>query len=233
MGRCANADFSTTVPIALGAGGGVVDSDGKSMALAGSLTGAGGLAKIGSGSVTLSGTNSYQGGTVVSAGTLIVTSANALPSGTSLTVGSFSMPLVVPSADWTPAGLTLTLGNDGDSHVYTTGSTTDAVAPLPPALVSTIEITSPSSASGNLTIDSSNGNPIPLGGLDYRGAGGLIKTGSGSATLSGADTYTGSTVVTAGTLVVASAPCLADRLKPGGRRQCASMVRLERCALWF
>ncbi len=36
----------------------------------------------------LSGANSYAGGTVVNAGTLIVTNAGALPSGTNLTIGA-------------------------------------------------------------------------------------------------------------------------------------------------
>ena len=39
----------------------------------------------------MSGTNSYQGGTVVSAGTLVVASAAALPAGGSLTVGDVSL----------------------------------------------------------------------------------------------------------------------------------------------
>ena len=42
----------------------------------------------GTGRLVLSGTNSYGGGTVVLDGTLVATSAYALPTGTSLTVGS-------------------------------------------------------------------------------------------------------------------------------------------------
>ena len=52
--------------------------------------------------------------------------------------------LTVTAADWTSAGLTLTLGSDGNLHVYTTGTTTDAVPPCPPASVTNIEITAPS-----------------------------------------------------------------------------------------
>ena len=42
----------------------------------------------GPGTATLSGSNSYEGGTAVTGGTLIVTASGALPDGTSLTVGA-------------------------------------------------------------------------------------------------------------------------------------------------
>jgi RHS repeat-associated protein len=52
------------------------------------LSGPGSLTKDTGGTVTLSGANSYAGGTVVNAGTLIATSASALPNGSSLTIGA-------------------------------------------------------------------------------------------------------------------------------------------------
>ena len=120
-------------------------------------------------------------------------------------------PLTVSPTDWTSAGLTLTLGNDGSLHVYTTGKTTDAVPPVAPASVSNIEITSPSSTTANLSVDSTNGDPIPNGDLSYSGGGSLIITGSGSVTLSGTNIYTGGTTVSSGTLLVNAASAL-----PGG-----------------
>ncbi len=121
---------------------------------------------------------------------------------------SYIGPLIVTAANWTSAGLTLKLGSDGKLHVYITGTTTDAVPPRPPASVTSIQITSPSSTTANLTIDSTAGNPVPAGGLTYSGAAGLIKTGSGSVTLSGPDAYTGGTAVSAGTLLVNAASAL-------------------------
>ncbi|MGA2253266.1 MAG: GH25 family lysozyme, partial [Thermoguttaceae bacterium] len=112
-----------------------------------------------------------------------------------------SAPMTVTPADWTAAGLTLTLGSDGNAHVYTTGTTADVVAPSPLGSVPNIEITSPSDTTANLTIDSSAGNPMPVGGLNYSGGGGLIITGSGTVALSGPNTYTGGTTVSAGTLL--------------------------------
>jgi len=120
-------------------------------------------------------------------------------------------PLTVTPDDWTSAGLTLTLGSDGNLHVYTTGTTTDAVAPVAPASISSIDITSPSDTTADLTIDSSNGNPIPAGGLNYSGAGGLNITGSGVVTLAGPNSYTGGTTVFAGTILLKAGSAL-----PGG-----------------
>jgi autotransporter-associated beta strand protein len=116
--------------------------------------------------------------------------------------------LTVTPDNWTSAGLTMTLGSDGNLHIYTTGTTTDAVPPVAPASVTTIAITAPDSGDINLTIDSSDGDPIPAGGLNYSGPGGLIVTGSNTVALSSPNTYTGGTTIAAGTLLVNSALAL-------------------------
>jgi autotransporter-associated beta strand protein len=54
----------------------------------GGIAGAGGLAKLGTGSVTLATTNTYTGGTNVGGGSLILAVAGALPSGTNLNIGT-------------------------------------------------------------------------------------------------------------------------------------------------
>ena len=145
----------------------------QSSTLSGSVSGTGSFVKTGSGRVVLSGANSFSGGAAVVGGTLVLAAADALPAGSSLTVGSF--PLIVTPTDWTSAGLTLELGSDDDLHVYKTGTTNDVVAPQALASVPNIQITSPSKGGDNLTIDSTNGSPIP--------AGGLIKTGPGKVVL--------------------------------------------------
>jgi autotransporter-associated beta strand protein len=81
----------------LGASGGTIDTDGNNDVFSGVFsdsTTAGSLAKIGSGILTLSAVNTYTGGTTVSAGTLQMGIANAMPTGGALTIGSggtFSM----------------------------------------------------------------------------------------------------------------------------------------------
>jgi uncharacterized repeat protein (TIGR01451 family) len=73
------------------------DSSGPASHFRGAIGGAGALVKTGSGTVSLDGTNTYRGGTVVSAGTLIVTSSDAIPAGTSLTVGAGGVFVFDPS----------------------------------------------------------------------------------------------------------------------------------------
>ena len=56
-----------------------------------------GVALNGPGTLVLSGTNSYSGGTAVNAGTLVVTGSSALPSGTALSVGAGGVLVFDPS----------------------------------------------------------------------------------------------------------------------------------------
>jgi len=151
----------------------------------------------------------------ISGNTVVVGAPDATVGGNTLQGAAYVFapppPLTVPATDWTSAGLTLTLGGDGNLHVCTTGTTTDAIPPSPPASVTNIEIASPSDTAANLTIDSTNGDPIPAGGLTYSGACGLIITGSGTVTLSGPNSYTGGTTVSAGTLLINASSAL-----PGG-----------------
>ena len=73
------------------------DTAGFVVNLSGALSGPGSLTKVDSGTLVLSGPDSYSGGTIVLAGTLEFTNSNALPDGSSLTVGAgggwgFSVP---------------------------------------------------------------------------------------------------------------------------------------------
>jgi len=66
----------------LGDGGLVFDTQSYNVSTAASFSGASGLRKLGNGVLTLSGTNTYEGGTVVQEGRLRILSSSALPSGT-------------------------------------------------------------------------------------------------------------------------------------------------------
>jgi autotransporter-associated beta strand protein len=78
------------------------------------LSGPGGVTKDTSGTVMLSGDNSYSGGTVVNDGTLIVANASALPVGSSLTVGAGASMLFAASQaapSFSPAGVATPAAN--------------------------------------------------------------------------------------------------------------------------
>ena len=82
--------------ILLSSNGTIRQDDTANAVFSGPISGSGSLLKTGAGELILSGSNTYQGGTIVSAGTLAVTNHNALPNGSSLTVrrgkDSFSPP---------------------------------------------------------------------------------------------------------------------------------------------
>jgi len=77
------------------AGGAIIDTNGNNIVISDvlapdpALTGIdGGLTKQGAGTLVLSGSDAYTGGTTVDAGTLVATSNRAIPSGTILTVAA-------------------------------------------------------------------------------------------------------------------------------------------------
>lgn len=138
----------------------------------------GGLTKVGSGTLTLSGTNTYAGKTTISAGTLSISSdANlgAAPAGA--TAGH----LVIDSGTTLAATADMTLNPNRGIAL------------------------GPASGSGAATIDVASGKTLTYEGIaaDNGGTGSLIKSGAGTLTLGGANSYTGTTSVTAGTLNLA------------------------------
>ena len=90
----------TLWPIVLSMAGsnGVFDTQGNSMTLSGSLSGPGGLRKIGSGTLTLTNSNTYTGTTVVSNGTLILVNTAGLAGSTFDTSGAGSLSFGSTSA---------------------------------------------------------------------------------------------------------------------------------------
>lgn len=92
------------------------------------------------------------------------------------TIAVIDMPEVFsagPSA-WNAAGttgLTLKLGTDGKLHLYQTGTTIDAVPPHVPSKVTNIQITGRNNADDELTVDFSQGNPLPVTGMVFDGGG--------------------------------------------------------------
>ncbi|MCX7428827.1 MAG: autotransporter-associated beta strand repeat-containing protein [Planctomycetia bacterium] len=144
---------------------------GASATLDGNVSGDGGLTKTGTGTLTLSGHNTFTGTTTITAGTLSVETSDAL-SGSTLDYDTAGGSLDI--GDLT----TLVLGGlNGDKNLALTNGSAKAVA-----------IT----AGGN-------GQDTTHSGV-LSGSGSLTKAGEGTLTLSAANTYSGDTIVNAGTL---------------------------------
>jgi autotransporter-associated beta strand protein len=150
----------------------------------GSIAGPGGLTKANSGSLTLSTANSYSGGTLLSAGTLIVATNNALGTG-SLVLGVAT----IQSSDANARTLDNAVVLNGNSIVGGTGSLTFNNSGTGTVI-----------AASTITVNSSTVNATF--GTSFNGAFGITKAGSGTMTLTGTNTYAGATTVSAGRLVV-------------------------------
>src|SRR5262249_55576815 len=180
--------FSQTIGTLIGSG--TVDSVGggtpvltvgnnSTNTFSGLIQGTVGLTKVGNGSMTLTGSNPYSGGTVVNAGTLVMGNANAVGSGNSgLTVGGGTLDLnnnnlTLPSL----AGGSGVIGNSG-----TTGTNTT-------------------------TLNQGNGNTIGMViGENVSGAKTrLVLLGTTELRLGAANTYSGGTLVGGGAIFALNA----------------------------
>ena len=161
------------------AGGAIINTDGNDVTIASSLkhsgTGTdGGLSMIGPGMLTLTGSNTYNGGTFVTAGTLQLGSNNALGTG-GLTANNGTVDL----AGWTPSVTTLN-GLAGTITSSLSGAS--------------LTVSNGGTFAGTIQDGNQFGTDLPVA---LNVSGGLLK-------LSGTNTYSGGTLVTGGTLHVGS-----------------------------
>jgi outer membrane autotransporter protein len=152
------------------------------MALSGSIGGTGGLAKVGTGTLKVSGANTYSGATTVTAGTLQAGAANTFSAASAFTVGAF---LDVN-------GFNQTIGSLG-------------------SLAGAGTVTNSGAGAATLTVGGNNTSTTFSGTLQNGASAlGLAKTGTGTLTLSGVNTYRGGTTVNGGTLAVSADNNLGD-----------------------
>ncbi len=180
-----NFTFVGSNPLNLGTGAVTLSAartvtiSGSTLTVGGVVSGSYSLTKAGSGTLVLSGANTFTGGTTLSAGQLDINNAKAIGTGT-LTIDGGSI-------DNTSSG-SITLSNnnaqtwDGDftfvgSHALNLG--TGAVT---------------LGSNRNVTV---SGSTLTVGGV-ISGAYGITKAGSGTLVVNGADTYGGATTINAG-----------------------------------
>lgn len=176
---------------------GIIDTNNQPVSIAGNISGAGGLTKNGANTLTLSGTNSYGGVTIVNAGTLQFATEGSLYNGT--------------AANWTAAninvksGATLALNADSaGSAGFSSPNLNTLLGNLSVAntaaqglqAFATIALNTATATGGTFT----QGNPITNSTGASGGLINLTKLGTGTLILDKTNTYTGQTTISAGTL---------------------------------
>jgi fibronectin-binding autotransporter adhesin len=199
--------------------GGAVNTNAKTLTIDGSfattissvISGTGALIKNGSGTLTLSGTNTYSGATTINAGVINIQNATALgTTGGGTTVNNGAALQVQGNIAVGNEALTLNgsgIANDGAlRNISGTNSMSGAVTLGSAATIGsdagTLTLSGAVTNVGFLLTETGAGN-VTLGGV-VSGTGGLTKNGSGTLTLTGSNTFTGTTTVNAGVLALNS-----------------------------
>ena len=199
----------------------------------------GGLTKLGSGTLALTGANTYGGDTIVGAGALQAADDVGLPPGSFLSLnggvwqgsGTFARSLATSGSShfqWTANGggfsanggqLTVNVNGGTDELTWGTAVGSQLVGPLKfgstTANAKTLFPHGIDLNAANRTVDvtaGTGGDDAELSGVirTSSGTAGLIKTGTGKLILSGANTYSGGTVVSNGTFAFGSQAAAAN-----------------------
>jgi autotransporter-associated beta strand protein len=186
----ADGNFTIASSVALGSNQDWDVNTSKTLTASGTVSGAYKISKKSTGTLTLSGTNTFTGGVDHDAGTLNVNSAAAL--------GTTAGTLTVASGtiiDNTSGGAITTSNYPLSINNFTFTGTNDLnLGTGTTALASTSTITT-------------SANDLEIGGV-ISGAYAMAKSGAGALTLSGANTFTSGITVNAGTLNIDNADAL-------------------------
>ncbi len=166
------------------------------------ISGAGSFTKTGTGALTLDGTNTYRGGTTLSAGSLIAGSSSAFGTGSMMLMGGTLNLNNKATNNALDVKGTVTLTNAGSHKGSLTVGVGGSLTVSGTATASSLLLDQGNMTGGVLEATSFT---VRTGSIASRlsGSGSLNKENSGAVTLSGSQTYTGATTVVTGTLGIA------------------------------
>jgi fibronectin-binding autotransporter adhesin len=198
------SSFASARNVVINAVGGIFQTD-VDLAWSGVISGSGALAKTGNGMLTLTGKNSYAGGTTITDGVLQIGDGGVSGSITGAVVNNRTLAFN-RSDDIAFAGAISGTGNVqklGAGSLTLTGINTYSGGTL--IAQGTLIGSASSFGVGQIVNDSALVIDQPTDASfanAISGTGGVTKTGTGTLTLTGSNTYTGETKVSSGKLVV-------------------------------
>ncbi|HEX4054084.1 MAG TPA: autotransporter-associated beta strand repeat-containing protein [Tepidisphaeraceae bacterium] len=157
---------SSSRAITLDAGGGTIDTQANSVTIASAIGGVGGLSKVGSGTLTLTGGNTSQGSTTIGAGTLQIGTGGGLGAGGVTNNGALAF-------NSTGGSISVAGNISGTGTISQSGSG------------STVSLSGSNTYTGATTI---NAGTLQVGNSNALGFGGVVTTTVAGATVNGGGT---------------------------------------------
>ncbi|ECW9652447.1 autotransporter outer membrane beta-barrel domain-containing protein [Salmonella enterica subsp. enterica serovar Senftenberg] len=170
------------------------------------IGGTGRVEKSGDDALTLSGSNTYTGGTLISGGTLVANDVNALGTG-DITDNATLALNAVGDFDNAISG-SGKVEKSGDDALTLSGSNTYTGGTLISSgtlVASNVEALGTGDVTDNATLELNTGGTFDNA---ISGSGQVVKSGDETLTLSGSNTYTGGTLISGGTLVASNVEAL-------------------------
>ncbi|EOC8495312.1 autotransporter-associated beta strand repeat-containing protein [Salmonella enterica subsp. enterica serovar Senftenberg] len=170
------------------------------------IGGTGRVEKSGDDALTLSGSNTYTGGTLISGGTLVANDVNALGTG-DITDNATLVLNAVGDFDNAISG-SGKVEKSGDDALTLSGSNTYTGGTLISSgtlVASNVEALGTGDVTDNATLELNTGGTFDNA---ISGSGQVVKSGDETLTLSGSNTYTGGTLISGGTLVASNVEAL-------------------------
>ncbi|WP_080220388.1 autotransporter outer membrane beta-barrel domain-containing protein [Salmonella enterica] len=171
-----------------------------------SIGGTGRVEKSGDETLTLSGSNTYTGGTLISGGTLIASNVEAL--GTGDVTDNATLALNAGGDFINNIGGTGRVEKSGDDVLTLSGANSYSGGTLISGgtlVASNVEALGTGDVTDNATLELNTGGDFTN---NIGGTGRVEKSGDGTLTLSGSNTYTGGTLISDGTLVASNVEAL-------------------------